>query len=87
MYILHGFTLRQADIDKITFNFGVECPLAQGKNSCIAGCNQTSRSIADQAERYQKQRDSFAQDEYMVDIECNFSKGSAAYYIARIRYK
>ena len=83
----YGFTLQQEDIDKITFNFGVECPLSQGKNSCLVGCNQTSKSIAEQTDKHQKQQDTCIHNEYELEIKCHSPKGSAAYYIARIGYK
>lgn len=83
----YGFTLKQSDINKVTFNFGVGCPLAQGKNNCAVGCNQTSKSIAENAAELQKQNDIFVMNEYEIDIKCNSSGGSVAYYIARVRYK
>ncbi len=82
----YGLTLVQADIDKITFNFGVNCPLADGKNNCAVGCNQTSQSISEDAVLYQKQEYKHVQDGYEIDIKCNSAKGSVAYYIARVRY-
>ncbi len=83
----YGFTLKQSDIDKVTFNFGIGCPLAKGKNNCAVGCNQTSKSIAEDADKLQKQEDLFVMDEYEIDIKCHSSSGSVAYYIARVGYK
>lgn len=82
----YGFTLKQQDIDKVKFSFGMGCPLAQGKNNCAVGFDQTAKSIAEDADRYQKQSDSQVKDEYELAINCNSASGSVAYYVVRVRY-
>ncbi len=83
----YGFALKQLDIDRIKFSFGMGCPLAQGRNNCAVGFDQTPKSIAEEADRYQKQSDAQLKDEYALDICCNSASGSVAYYVVRVRYR
>lgn len=80
----YGLTLKQTDIDRIKFNFGVGCPLSQGKNNCACDYDKTAKSIAGQADEQQKQEDSMPKDRYNLSIRCNSGSGSVVYYVARI---
>lgn len=82
----YGFVVRQADIDKVKFSFGMGCPLAEGKNNCAVSFDQTAESIACDADKYQKQEDIRANQDYKLEIRCNSSGGSVAYYIGRVTY-
>lgn len=82
----YGFTVKQSDIDKIKFSFGMGCPLSEGKNNCATGFDQTADSIARDADKYQKQEDVRVNQDYKLEIRCNSASGSIAYYIGRITY-
>ncbi|MGN0141196.1 MAG: hypothetical protein ACI4AD_03150 [Roseburia sp.] len=83
----YGFVLKQEDIDKIKFSFGIGCPLSSGKNNCAVGFDQTAESIAKDADKYQRQEDVRTNRGYKLEIRCNSAKGSIAYYIGRVTYE
>lgn len=90
----YGVTLKQtkgeietAEPDDTIFAIGVECPLADGDNSCAVGINKTASAIGEEVDKHRKQEVMEQNDTYKIEMWCNSGSGSVAYYICRITKK
>lgn len=70
--------------DDTTFAIGVECPLADGHNSCAVAINQSARDIARAVDAHRRQDVSCDDGKYGMEMHCNSGSGSLAYYVCRI---
>ena len=70
--------------DNTRFAIAVECPLADGKNSCAVGINKTVDEISDEVDTHRKQDVSASNGTYGIEMRCNSGSGSLAYYVCRI---
>lgn len=73
--------------DSTKFAIGVECPLADGKNSCAVGINKTVAQIGKAVNAKRLQEVSDDNGIYKMEMHCHSASGSLAYYVCRIYKK
>lgn len=70
---------------KISFAFGVECPLAIGSNNCYCAFDISAHEAANKTDSEDKlSYKATNSDGISLSINCNSGSGSVAYYIARV---
>jgi hypothetical protein len=89
----YGFSLtcnynaagKTTDTKKVSFAFGVACPLAFGSNNCYCGFDISAQQAAENTASQDKLSYKATNgDGITLSINCNSGSGSVAYYIATV---